>query len=231
MLVLFISSCSSCVQLQRASSLGGLNKENSPLKSVNRSVNESSAVRKRTAGIALGEQENCPSALTATPTKNSLCSPSTKVDNWPNTVNYSLHDAPQVLCVTKCGIYCQNIFLLCATWYIIYWFVLQKFRSSCLSEVSFNVHRNIEKVTTVQWFVLWVLWNPSWSNPPPFTVSNFQQLSAGRVDFPLDMSLKSKARFTSSHSFTWTASVKTHQEANGISKFVRSRNSTEVNFY
>lgn len=98
MLVLFISSYSSCVQLQRASSLGGLNKENSPLKSVNRSVNESGAVRKRTAGIALGEQENCPSALTATPTKNSLCSPSTKVDNWPNTVNYSLHDAPQVLC-------------------------------------------------------------------------------------------------------------------------------------
>ena len=89
---------SSCVQLQRASSLGGLNKENSPLKSVNRSVNESGAVRKRTAGIALGEQENCPSALTATRTKNSsLCSPSTKV-HWPNTANYSLHDAPQVLC-------------------------------------------------------------------------------------------------------------------------------------
>ena len=93
---------SSCVQLQRASSLGGLNKENSPLKSVNRSVNESGAVRKRTAGIALGEQENCPSALTATRTKNSsLCSPSTKV-HWPNTANYSLHDTPQVLCACSC---------------------------------------------------------------------------------------------------------------------------------
>lgn len=93
---------SSCVQLQRASSLGGLNKENSPLKSVNRSVNESGAVRKRTAGIALGEQENCPRALTATRTKNSsICSPSTKV-HWPNTANYSLHDTPQVLCACSC---------------------------------------------------------------------------------------------------------------------------------
>lgn len=134
---------SSCVQLQRASSLGGLNKENSPLKSVNRSVNESGAVRKRTAGIALGEQENCPSALTATRTKNSsLCSPSTKV-HWPNTANYSLHDAPQVSVV----FYCQNIFSLVHIHHIL--ICLQKFRSSCLSEVSFNVHRNIEKVTTV----------------------------------------------------------------------------------
>ena len=75
------------------------------------------------------------------------------------------------------------------------------------------------------------LWNLSWSNSPSFTVSNFQQLSAGQVDFPLDLSLKSKARFTSLHPFTWTASVKTHQEANGISKFVRSQGSTEVNCY
>ena len=128
MLVLFISSCSSCVQLQRASSLGGLNKENSPLKSVNRSVNESGAVRKRTAGIALGEQENCPSALTATPTKNSLCSPSTKVDNWPNTVNYSLHDAPQVLCVTKCGILLpEHLSPLC---HLVYYILI------CFAEIS-----------------------------------------------------------------------------------------------
>lgn len=127
---------SSCVQLQRASSLGGLNKENSPLKSVNRSVNESGAVRKRTAGIALGEQENCPSALTATRTKNSsLCSPSTKV-HWPNTANYSLHDAPQVLCAFFSSLQLSWTHLVWyfiaktfSPWYIyiIYWFVCRNF--------------------------------------------------------------------------------------------------------
>ena len=56
----------------------------------------------------------------------------------------------------------------------------------------------------------------------------FEQLSAEQVDLPLDVSLKSKARFTSLHPFTWTASVKTHQEAEGITEFVRNQSSAEV---
>ncbi|XP_022089967.1 protein downstream neighbor of Son-like [Acanthaster planci] len=43
---------------------------------------------------------------------------------------------------------------------------------------------------------------------------------------PLDWSIKSRVRFTSSHPFSWSTPLKTTEEANGISSFVRCDNLT-----
>lgn len=53
----------------------------------------------------------------------------------------------------------------------------------------------------------------------------------GLQTFPLDWSLKSKIRFTSSKSFNWCGTLKTLHEGEGLSKFVRCQpKEAEINF-
>lgn len=52
------------------------------------------------------------------------------------------------------------------------------------------------------------------------------EVPLGKTNFPLDWTLKTKARFTSPHPFSWVSSMKTHQEAEGISRYVRGISNT-----
>lgn len=57
------------------------------------------------------------------------------------------------------------------------------------------------------------------------------EVPLGKTNFPLDWTLKTKARFTSPHPFSWVSSMKTHQEAEGISRYVRGISNTSQVLY